>query len=62
MDTIKSSDDTFVTYHIHIVKESETLESISKIYNITTNDILEYNNIDSISIGDKIVIPSNIDE
>ena len=57
METIKSSDDTFVTYHIHIVKESETLESICALYNVQTNFINEYNSIDSISPGDKILIP-----
>ena len=61
MDTIKSSDDTFVTYHIHIVKESETLESVCALYNVQPSFISEYNKIDSITIGDKILIPK-IDE
>ena len=57
MDTIKDSDDTFVTYHIHIVKENETIESISAMYSTNSSLINEYNNIESLSIGDKILIP-----
>lgn len=57
METIKNSDDTFVTYHIHIVKESESIESICTMYNVNKNFISEYNNIDNITIGDKILIP-----
>ena len=62
MNTIKDSDDTFVTYHIHVVSMDETLDSICKKYNVPQSIVSEYNsNIDSISIGDKILIPE-IDE
>lgn len=57
METIKDSDDTFVTYHIHIVKESETIESICTMYNVNKSYLEEYNNIENITIGDKILIP-----
>lgn len=58
MDTIAGEDDTFVTYHVHVVMESETLESICSIYNVPVSLIKEYNNVDSISTGDKILIPT----
>ena len=61
METIKDSDDTFVTYHIHIVKESETMESICNMYGVPNSLINEYNNIDNLSTGDKLLIPK-IDE
>ena len=61
METIKNSDDTFVTYHIHIMKESETLESICALYSVPSSLISEYNNIENLSMGDKILIPK-IDE
>ena len=57
METIKDSDDTFVTYHVHIVKESESIETIANIYSVPSSLIYEYNNVDSISTGDKILIP-----
>lgn len=61
METMKDSDDTFVTYHIHIVKENETKESISALYNVTSSLISEYNDLNSLSTGDKVLIPK-IDE
>lgn len=61
METITSSDDTFVTYHVHMVKESETMESIATMYSIPASLLQEYNNVDTISLGDKILIPK-VDE
>ncbi len=61
IETIKSTDDTFVTYKIHIVKDNETIESISNTLNVPINIIKEYNNVGSIEIGDKLLIPK-IDE
>ena len=62
MDTAKDSDDTFVTYHIHIVGESDTKETICKKYNISYNTLEEYNSsINELNIGDKVLIPE-IDE
>ena len=61
METITSSDDTFVTYHVHMVKESETMESIATMYSIPASLLQEYNNVDTITLGDKILIPK-VDE
>jgi len=61
METIKTSDDTFVTYHVHVVKENETKESICALYSVSNDFLSEYNNLDNISMGDKILIPK-IDE
>ena len=61
MENIKDSDDTFVTYHVHIVKENETLESICNKYSVTSDLIGEYNEINSINLNDKIIIPK-VDE
>ena len=61
METIKNSDDTFVTYHIHIMKENETIESICTLYGTNTNYLNEYNDIQNVNVGDKILIPK-VDE
>ena len=57
MESISSEEDTYVTYHIHIVKESETYETISTLYNVPTSLIKEYNNLEELSLGDKVLIP-----
>ena len=62
MDTVKDSDDTFVTYHIHIVGNDDNKESICKNYNVSYNTLEEYNtNINELNVGDKIIIPE-VDE
>jgi len=61
MDTIKSSDDTFVTYHIHILKESETIENVCAMYGVANGLVSEYNNLEGLTVGDKILIPK-VDE
>lgn len=61
INEINKDDNTFVTYHIHIMKENETIETVCTMYNTSTQTIGEYNDISNIAIGDKIIIP-DIDE
>ena len=57
----KEDDDSYVTYHIHIVKDNETIESICTKYKTNENILKDYNDISTLSIGDKLIIP-DIDE
>ena len=40
----------------------ESFESISEKYNVSVDLLKEYNNLESINIGDKIIIPEEKDE
>lgn len=62
LNTINQEDDEFMMYNIHIVRQNETIESISQSYNTTVEIIKEYNSIEEINIGDKILIPQSEDE
>lgn len=62
MDSIKNDNDEYAIYHIHIVKEAETIEIISSMYNSNTDLISEYNDLTNISVGDKLIIPEIKDE
>ena len=53
----KEDKDEYITYHIHIVKEEETLEVIMKTYGVSLDFLKEYNDISNIKVGDKIIIP-----
>ena len=55
--SIVKTEDDYITYHIHIVKSEETIETISMNYKINSDDLLKINNISEINIGDKILIP-----
>lgn len=52
-----TDDDNYVKYHIHIVRDGDTLDSISSKYNVTKDLIKEYNNISELNVLDKIIIP-----
>ena len=52
----------YITYHVHIIKEEETVESICKIYNASESLVSEYNDLTNIKIGDKLIIPEVQDE
>lgn len=52
----------FSKYKVYIMRNEDTLESILVKYNVTMDEIKEYNDIDNINIGSKIVIPYNKNE
>ena len=52
-----SEEDAFVTYNIHIMSDTDTLESICTKYNTTQSILGEYNDLNTIAIGDKLIIP-----
>lgn len=56
MDNI-IKDDAYVKYHVHIIREGETLESIANKYEVSVDLIKEYNDTDSLDIKDKLIIP-----
>ncbi len=58
LDSAIEKEDEYMTYHIHIVSESDTLESIVMAYETDVDTLKEYNQMDSLNIGDKIIIPS----
>lgn len=59
---VNESNNDYVTYHIHIVNDNESLEDIIKMYNTNIDNIKIYNEITNINVGDKIIIPDNVDE
>lgn len=56
-DNITNDKEEYSTYHIYIVREGDTLETISNKYNISKEKMNEYNDLNELKIGDKIIIP-----
>ena len=52
------ADNEFTTYHIHMVKEGETVETICTMYNSNMNLLMDYNDLSNLAPGEKILIPS----
>lgn len=49
--------DEYTTYSIYIVREGDTLETIMTKYEITKDELSQYNDITELKLGDKIIIP-----
>lgn len=57
-----NTDETFSTYCVYIVRETDTVDSIISKYKTTRDLLAEYNNLKEIKIGSKIIIPNYQDE
>lgn len=59
LNSINKDDNTYVTYHVHIMSETDTIESICLKYNVTESILKEYNDLTTIGVKDKVIIPEN---
>ena len=51
------NEEEYATYHIHMVSDGETVETICTMYNSNMNVLSEYNDLSNLSVGSKIIIP-----
>ena len=51
----------YSVYRVYTVVEGDTLSKILEKYNITSEELSHYNNLDNLKVGTKLIIPS-IDE
>lgn len=51
------NEEKYVMYKVHIIRENESLQTIKDEYNITEEELKEYNSLDNISNGTKLIIP-----
>ena len=61
LKAVENKENDFVTYHIHIMKENETIESVCTKYNVSSSLLENYNDLKNITYGEKIIIPE-VDE
>lgn len=57
-----STDETFSTYHVYIVRENDTLEGILDRYKIGKEEVGNYNDLSDIKVGSKLIIPCSNNE
>ena len=53
-----SDSDVYVTYNVFIVRDGDNIDSILDKYDITIDELKEYNDLSNLKIGDKLIIPS----
>lgn len=49
----------YVTYKVHVVLENDTALSIAERYGVTRETLAEYNNLDNLTVFDKVIIPAH---
>ncbi len=59
ISNIKGEDNEYATYHIHMVSDGESVETICTMYNSNLNILQDYNDLSNISTGDKLIIPES---
>lgn len=63
VDTISSIFDNtnmeggYATYHIYMVREEDTIESVIQKYGVTKESLEMYNDLKEVKSGDKLIIP-----
>ena len=61
-NNFSEKDEKFVSYYVHIVIENDNIDTICLKYGVSVEKIKEYNNIDQIALGSKIIIPYIVNE
>ncbi len=57
-NNIVNNEENYYTYKVYIVRSGDTIEEICNKYNITYEELKEYNDLSELNVGDKIIIPS----
>lgn len=57
IENISQKEDSYITYHVYVCDETDTLESIKSKYNTTEDVLREYNDSLEITCGMKLIIP-----
>lgn len=65
MDSIFSAfantEETYSTYSVYILREDDNLEEVIAKYNTNREVLSEYNDLDNLKVGSKLIIPTSVD-
>lgn len=56
-DNFNDNLETYQAYKVYIVREGDNLDSIIQRYGVSKEDLEQYNDLNEINLGDKIIIP-----
>lgn len=60
--SLDSSEETFSTYSIYILRQEETIQSLIEKYHVTKEELENYNDLSNLTIGSKIIIPNTTND
>lgn len=58
-NNFSDKDDKYVTYNVHIFREDDDINKLINKYKISRDELSNYNDLEKINIGSKIIIPNN---
>ena len=61
-EAFESTEETFKTYSIYILRKDDTIENIMDKYEVSKEELSDYNDLNNLEIGSKLIIPATIDE
>lgn len=50
-------EEKYITYKVHIVRDTETIDEITTKYSVSKEELEKYNDLNNIVLGTKIIIP-----
>ena len=50
--------DNYVEYNVYILRDGDSVDTILDKYNVSIEDLKDYNDLDNLKIGDKVIIPA----
>lgn len=56
-----NSEESFVTYNVHTVTASDTIDNICEAYKINLNDLKKFNEFEELTLNMKLIIPDEED-
>jgi len=62
LNNVGNTENTYVIYHIHILTEGESIDSVSNKYKVDKDIISEYNKDLEWVLGEKVIVPQILDE
>ena len=57
-ESFANTEETYATYSVYILRENETLDEVITKYKTTREELSEYNDLDNLRVGNKLIIPS----
>ncbi len=57
-ESFANTEETYATYSVYILRENETLDEVITKYKTMREELSEYNDLDNLRVGSKLIIPS----
>ena len=56
-----NTEETYSTYSVYILREDDNLEEVIAKYNTNREVLSEYNDLDNLKVGSKLIIPTSVE-